>query len=103
MKKTSLVILVSAFIVSGCATQIYPLAGSIYSDGVKSPIAATSNEIGTKVGTATAQSILGISYGDASIQKAAQNGSITKVATVDYKVTNILGLYVEATTVVKGE
>lgn len=48
------------------------------------PIAATSNPIGTKVGTSKATAVFGIWLkGDASIQTAARNGGITKISTVD--------------------
>lgn len=102
MKKSMLLVLALAIVFSGCATQIYPLTGAVYTDGVKSPIGATSNEIGTKVGTAKGHSIIGIAYGDSSIQKAAANADIKKVATVDYKVWSLLGVFVETTTVVTG-
>lgn len=102
MKKSMLLVLALAIVFSGCATQIYPLAGALYTDGVKSPIAATSNDVGTKVGTAKANSIIGIAFGDASIQKAATNADIKKVSTVDYKVWSFLGIFVETTTIVTG-
>jgi len=41
--------------------------------------------------------------GDASIQAAMQNGGITKIHHVDYKVTSVLGVYATYTTVVYGE
>jgi len=40
---------------------------------------------------------------DASIQKAAQNGGITKISTVDIKHTSILGIVVSYETIVTGE
>ena len=69
------------------------------------PIAATSNPIGSKVGTYTQ---IGILYfpplynDDSAILKAAENGGITKISTVDYNVRWKV-LFYEYETVVTGE
>ena len=54
------------------------------------PVSATSNPVGSKVGVADGFAIVGVFtfFGDASIQNAAKNGGITKISTVDFKVTN---------------
>ncbi|MGQ1891108.1 TRL-like family protein [Thermophagus sp. OGC60D27] len=69
------------------------------------PVNATSNSVGSKVGTATATGYLGVLFfdQDASIQKAAENGGITKISTVDLKSTSILGIIVTYETIVTGE
>ncbi|GAB1371936.1 hypothetical protein MASR1M45_19980 [Candidatus Kapaibacterium sp.] len=69
------------------------------------PVAATSNPVGSKVGTAKATGFLGVLFfdADASIQSAAKNGGITKISTVDVKYSNILGLIVSYETIVTGE
>ncbi|GAB4340281.1 MAG: hypothetical protein OHK0038_19760 [Flammeovirgaceae bacterium] len=69
------------------------------------PVAATSNPVGAKVGTAKATGFLSVLFfnQDASIQKAAKNGGITKISTVDIKMGNILGLIVTYETIVTGE
>ena len=87
---------------SGCATY-YP-AGALYTE-VSSPVSVASGELSyTKVGTAMAQSILGlIATGDASIQAAANAGGIKKVKYVEYSVKNILGIIGEYTTTVYGD
>ena len=56
------------------------------------PVAATSNPIGSKNGESTAIGIGPTIWikGNASIQKAAKNGNITKVSTVDVQRTYIL-------------
>jgi TRL-like protein family len=100
MKKSMLLMLALVVVFSGCA--VYPLTGALYTNGVKSPIAATSNEVGMRMGSARARSIFGIAFGDASIQQAAINADIKKIATVDYKVWNLLGIFVETTTIVTG-
>ncbi len=66
---------------------------------------------GTKKGTAQVQYIRDIlitglplaSWGSASIQDAARDGGITHVRHADYEVMNVLGLYVEFTTIVYGD
>jgi len=69
------------------------------------PVNATSNPVGSKVGTATATGYLGVLFfdADASIRTAAKNGGITKISTVDIKQGNILNLIVTYETIVTGE
>lgn len=69
------------------------------------PICATSNPVGEKVGKATAARILCFIpiSADAGIQKAAKNGDITKISTVDMKTFWIPLLYSSVTTVITGE
>lgn len=61
---------------------------TFYSCELTQPIAATSNPIGSKVGTSKATGILifppFVGGGNAGIQKAAKEGNITKIGTVDY-------------------
>ena len=60
---------------------------------ITTPVAATSNPIGSKVGTSSGRCYFNICRNvDASVLTAAQNGNITKISTVDYKVKNILGI-----------
>lgn len=56
-----------------------------------------------KVGTATSTGIICFSEGDCSIKAAMENGGITKVHHVDYKVKNIFGIIGSTTTYVYGE
>ncbi|MDD4149394.1 MAG: TRL-like family protein [Bacteroidales bacterium] len=69
------------------------------------PVNATSNPVGSRVGTAKATGYLGILFfdADASIRTAAKNGGITKISTVDLKQGNILNLIVTYETIVTGE
>jgi hypothetical protein len=69
------------------------------------PVNATSNPVGSKVGTSEATVYLGVLAfdQDASIRTAAKNGGITKIATVDIKRTDILGLVQTYETIVTGE
>ena len=93
MKKLAVVMLALAtlFLV-GCTTV--------------SPVTATSNDLGSKVGEASGTYLFGfLPLGfnmDMGIQKAAQNGGITKISTVDAKVKS--GLFTtKISTVVTGE
>jgi hypothetical protein len=69
------------------------------------PVNATSNSVGSKVGTAKATGYLGILFfdQDASIQTAARNGGITKISTVDIKQSNVLNIIITYETIVTGE
>ncbi|MBI1221098.1 MAG: hypothetical protein GC180_00715 [Bacteroidetes bacterium] len=69
------------------------------------PVNATSNPVGSKVGTAKARGYLGVLFfnADASIKTAAQNGGITKISTVDIKQKNILNIVITYETIVTGE
>jgi hypothetical protein len=94
MKKALVVLaLVFAFVLVGCMTTVKPFA-------------ATSNELGSKVGEASAKFLFGalpLSFNmDLGIQKAAQNGGITKISTVDVKAKQGF-LVTTVSTVVTGE
>jgi hypothetical protein len=69
------------------------------------PVNATSNPVGSKVGTAKATVYLGVLAfnQDASIKKAAKAGGITKISTVDMQYGNILGIIRTYETIVTGE
>ncbi len=98
------VILLSSSLMVGCAAYaVSPVLGGLYTD-IKAPITATSNTSYSKMGSASASSILGlIAVGDASINTAAKNGGITRIHHVDYKSTSILGIYATYTVYVYGE
>lgn len=72
---------------------------------VTMPVSATSNPVGSKVGTSTGRCFFyALCFGaDASIQSAAKDGGITKISTVDMKTTNILGIVVTYKCIVTGE
>lgn len=68
------------------------------------PGMVTRNSVGTKVGIASRKIFLGLAFGqtDLSLTKAAKNGGITKIATVDYKISG--GLFSKTySTIVTGE
>lgn len=90
-------ILVSAVVLS--------IVAFLSSCSLTMPVAATSNAVGSKVGTAKATGYLGILFfdADASIKTAAKNGGISKISTVDVKMSNILGIIVSYETIVTGD
>jgi hypothetical protein len=102
MKKASALLFLSAtFLLSSCAS--YGPMGSWYTSGTTG-LSANNDVRSDKTGKACMTSIIGIvATGDASIASAKANGKITKVATVDYNVHNILGVYGKYCTVVTGE
>jgi hypothetical protein len=98
-------IAVIAVLLSSCgvAQVASPALGIVYTD-VKAPLAVTSNTNASKVGTADAASILGIiAIGDASIENASKKAGIKSIHHVDYRSTNILGIYAQYTVYVYGE
>ncbi len=73
---------------------------------VTSPLAATGNPVGSKVGEAKVSLLFGTislkKNQDGGIAAAARNGGITRISTVDVKTRNwIIG--VTRTTIVTGE
>ncbi len=93
----------------GCAgyyaAPVVPGHGMLFAQ-VDAPLSLNYDQtpITEKRGEATAENILGlIAIGDASIQKAAHNGGITKVHYADYRFENILGIYAKFTTVAYGQ
>jgi hypothetical protein len=87
---------------TGCQIVASPLAGGIYNE-TKYGFNATDEAVASKEGKACATSILGwVATGDASIQAAKTSGGISKVASVDHSAKNILGIYGEWCTIVRG-
>lgn len=73
---------------------------------ITTPVTATSNPVGSKVGTAKSMSILGFfpDGGDLSIQTAAKQGGIKKISTVDFKQSMVFLYFVKSyETIVTGE
>ena len=87
------------------AAALLAAAAMMSSCALTLPVNATSNTVGSKVGTATATGYFGsLFFGqDASIKKAAKSAGITKISTVDLKSTNVLGILTNFETIVTGE
>lgn len=97
-------LLTVSFAATGCASAASPVNGGIWMD-VTGPVQANGDMVSsTKVGKATAGSILGwIATGDCSINAAASAGQITKISHVDHHSWAVLGILSEYTTIVYGE
>ena len=91
---------------------IIAATGLLASCSLTVPVTATNNRIGSKVGIVEATCLFanpaggtlssGLVLGDFTIAKAAQNGGITKIATVDLKTQNFL-LFTKNSLIVTGE
>jgi hypothetical protein len=80
------------------------LGGFLGSCSLSGPLMVTNNSVGSKKGEASRKIFLNFTLGhtDLGAITAAKNGGITKIATVDWKVTNGI-LTTTYTTVVTGE
>lgn len=104
MKKIFLLCTVVALFFTSCATIGSPVGMAFLYTDVKSGVAVTSNELGSKIGRSSANNILGIfAIGDASIQVAARSAGITKISHVDQRQSSILGIFSTYETIVYGE
>jgi hypothetical protein len=94
MKKliSVMALVIICFLAVGCAT-------------ITSPVTATTNPVGSKIGQASGKIWLGaFGSADVGIQAAAKNGGITNISTVDLTTKlGILGLWVEYQATVTGE
>ena len=107
--KNSLALLITLLFFTGCTTTGL-VNGTIFTD-IKGPIAADHSAVkGTIVeGRAGVTGILGFATGDCSIETAIANALAKSPGskklenmTIDYHGKNILGVYAEFTTIVKG-
>lgn len=92
MKKIAILCaLVALLVLAGCTTI--------------TPVGATGNPVGSKVGEATGSFLLGIiplGTADMGIHTATKLGGISTVSTVDVKVVDYL-LFTKVSTIVTGE
>jgi hypothetical protein len=87
---------------TGCQIVDSPMKGWIFTE-TKYGAEATSATAATKEGKACGTSILGwVATGDASIGAAKAAGGISTVASVDHSSRQILGVFGEWCTIVKG-
>lgn len=96
-------------LLAGCAGQtwapVIPPPGLVLTS-TSAPLDTDldKTQLGTKRGTASTVSILGLfAFGDASTRAAAASAGITTINHADYKSFNLLGIYSSYTTVVYGE
>ena len=88
-------------LLTSCGTP-FPL-GCLYTK-VTLPLTAGSGEIKyNRIGKSECRNFLGwVAIGDASINKAAENGNITRISWASQRVENILGIYGTYTTIIYG-
>jgi len=103
LKLTASVMALAVLAVGCCMPAGSPIYAPIAID-LKGPMQVGDTATGSsKVGTATAEGIILIGTGDASIATAARNGGISRIHHVDTETTNVLGIYCKQTTVVYGD
>ena len=101
IKSNLLLAIAAAAGLSACAS--YGPMGWVYSGGTTG-LSANNDVKPNKRGEACVISVLAIATGgDGSIAAAKANGGINRIASVDYDVMNVLGVYGQYCTVVKGE
>ncbi len=84
-------------------TMFTSCMGAAYVDAT-APIAATSNNVGKKVGTSSSTNVLGIVHtGNGGINKTIKDGGIKKISHVDQNKTSVLGFFTTYKTIVYGE
>lgn len=90
----------------GCVlAPVVPPPALLYSD-FEAPLDVDQEggPLGAREGRASVTAILGlVSWGDASIAAAAEEGGIGIVRHADYAYRNILGIYQRYTTIVRGD
>ncbi len=103
------ILLLCVVLLYGCAAlyiaPVVPPQGGMFSF-ISAPLDTnvSDTEIGSKTGSSSAHSLLGmIAFGDCSIDAASREGRLTKINHADYKFVNVLGVYTRFTTVVYGE
>lgn len=104
MKKVILSTL-AVFALSGCVTAPFvPPTGMVSSIQAPLDLETTNKQIGSKHGSSSVFTILGmISVGDASYKSAAEDGNITTIKGSDYSYLNVLGLFQKTTVRVYGD
>jgi hypothetical protein len=95
-----------ASISTGCLrAPVVPPTGAVYTN-IKAPLDHDFDQTKANLRQGKSRSIcvLGlIAGGDASIETAARNANLQVIHSADYEYTNILGIYQEYVTIVRGE
>ena len=87
---------------TGCVSLNTPIVGALFNDS-KVPGDVASGDKGSKTGVACNKGVVGVVWGDSSIEAAKAAGNITKVAYVDHTATSVLFVYAQYCTVVHGD
>ena len=91
----------------GCVLEapVVPPIAVLYSN-IRAPIDVNldGTPVESKRGEASTTTIFGlVSFGDAGIKAAADEGGLTTIESMDYAYLNILGIYQKFTTIVYGK
>ncbi len=101
MKK--LLLIGAVALTSACAVIPSKTGGGVLFQSVSESELVTTNT-GSRSGEACSSNILGLfAMGDSSTETAKKNGRISRVASVDSKLTSVLGLFGKRCTVVTGQ
>ena len=99
----SVVSLSAMFLLSSCGFVADGPFGWVYTDS-KTPIAIGPSATGSKLGKACIHSFFGaIAVGDASIEAAMKEASITSIHTINKDNLSIFGTYTRQCTLITGE
>ena len=100
--KTNFVLLALVSIFAASCASTGPTGGALFHD-IKYGKYATNFTNTSKTGEACQTSVLGfVGTGDASIEQAKRNGSITEVASIDASSFSVLWFFNKYCTIVKG-
>ena len=109
MKKVFCILCLAAFALSACVLTTSPITGTIFTDAEVNTAVNLPKAHGKMVeGMATATGILGFVSGDCSYQAALKDALSKSGAkglsniVVDHKIKNVLSIYAEYTTIVRG-
>ncbi|MDR2934169.1 MAG: TRL-like family protein [Rickettsiales bacterium] len=92
-----------AGILGGCMNAVSPVGTGVIFSSVKGTYGGVTTAVATKTGRSCATNILGwFAIGDASVESAKRDGSITTVSAVDYQTTTVLGFFASSCTIVSG-
>ena len=100
MKTVMLLTVVAIF--ASCSTINTPNSGMIYMD-TTSHTSTSDKKLGSKMGLACTEGILGVVIGDSSLTAAVENGKLNKVTHVEHTAKSVLGIYTKYCTVAYGK
>ena len=89
-------------LVTGCTITQAPLVGAIYSNVKTGTNVGEGQLVATKTGKSCAEGVLGLAWGDASIEAAMAAGGISRISFVDHTNFNVLFIYGKYCTIVHG-
>lgn len=94
MLRNFMLLLTGCSVLTGCMTGGPDISPGLLFSSVDGPVTATSKASNGKHGQACASNVLGlVAFGDNSVEAAKKSGGIREVASVDYDMFNILGIY----------